>query len=444
MQPVPASGRFRDCQAAGHWHARVPVKALSRSGHLARRLAAAALLTASPSLFAAPADAPAPSLAWITGTLTVVTLLLVGWVAFVWWIRGLIIARLKELTLEKTRGITSASFRRISVRRMTQLVLLGARVLAFGLVLAGLFVWTTTVLDVIPATHDLAVQVEHTVFLELQDLVLAAIRALPGLGVVALVFFATKFAQELLNHYFRSITAGELESKLFDPVTAETTRRIADLGLWIAAVIIAFPYIPGSDSAAFRGVSVLAGLMLSLGSANLVGQFAAGLSLIYGRAVRPGEFIETGTADGVVERIGLFACSIRTQRDELVVLPHTVVAAGLKNFSREAAKVRFATEVTIGYDTPWRQVRDFLLGAAADTAGIRRDPAPTVRQVALEDFYVRYELLFTPENPADRNVTLGRLHEAIQDRFHTAGVQIMSPNYRGDPAAPKIPRPPAG
>jgi small-conductance mechanosensitive channel len=170
-----------------------------------------------------------------------------------------------------------------------------------------------------------------------------------------------------------------------------------------------------------------------------VGQFAAGLSLIYGRAVRPGEFIETGTTDGVVEHIGLFACSIRTQRDELVVLQHTAVAGGLRNFSRDAAKVRFATEVTIGYDAPWREVRDLLLAAAADTAGIRREPAPTVRQAALEDFYVRYELQFTPEKPENRNAILGRLHEAIQDRFHAAGVQIMSPHYLSDPAKPKIP-----
>jgi small-conductance mechanosensitive channel len=397
------------------------------------------MVAASPSLLAAPASAPPASVPWIAGMVTIATLLLVGWVAFVWWIRSLIVGRLKELTLEKTRNITSASFRQISVRRMMQLVLISARVLAFGLMLTGLFVWTTTVLDVIPATHRLALQVEHSVYLELQTLGLAVIRSLPGLGVVALVFFATKFAQELLNHYFRSITAGELESKVFDPVTAETTRRIADLGLWIAAVIIAYPYIPGSESAAFRGVSVLAGLMLSLGSANLVSQFAAGLSLIYGRAVRPGEFVETSTTDGVVEHIGLFACSLRTQRDELVVLPHTAVAAGLKNFSREATKVRFTTEVTIGYDAPWRQVRDLLLGAAADTEGIRREPAPAVRQAALEDFYVRYELQFTPENPAVRNLTLGRLHEAIQDRFHAAGVQIMSPHYNSDPAAPKLP-----
>lgn len=416
------------------------MKVYTRTGHFARYLVFICLpFIGATSLFAASADTPPPSVAWTVGIVTGVTMLLVGWIAFVLWIRGLIIERLKSFTLLRISGITSHRLRQISIQRLTQLVLLSARMFAFCLVLAGLFAWTTTVLDVIPATHELALHIEHTILMELQSLGLAFVRALPGLGVVALIFFATKFTQEMLNHYFRSITAGELKSRAFDPVTAETTRRIADLALWLAAVIIAFPYIPGSDSAAFRGVSVLAGLMLSLGSANLVGQFASGLSLIYGRAVRPGEFIETGTADGVVEHIGLFACFIRTPRDELLVLPHTVVAGGLRNLSRDAAKVRFTTEVTIGYDAPWRQVRDLLLAAAADTTGIRQVPAPSVRQSALEDFYVRYELQFTPETPSERNAVLGRLHESIQDRFHAAGIQIMSPHYRGDPIAPKIP-----
>jgi small-conductance mechanosensitive channel len=179
--------------------------------------------------------------------------------------------------------------------------------------------------------------------------------------------------------------------------------------------------------------------MLSLGSANFVSQFTNGLTLIYGRTIRPGDYIETSHGEGVVEHIGLFACSLRTPRDELLFLPHSAVAASLKNLSRGTDGVRFAVVVTIGYDAPWRQVRELLLGAAADTPGVLKTPAPTVRQAALEDFYVRYELLFTPDNPRDRVPLLGRLHEAVQDRFHAAGVQIMSPHYRSDPDKPKIP-----
>lgn len=375
----------------------------------------------------------------------VITLVMVAWVAVVLWIHSLARERLKALAVEKTRQIASARLRRFSLRRLGQLVVIGIRLAAVALVLTGVLAWAIALLDLLPATHATARAIENQIFAEAERLLIGAATALPGLFVVALIYFATRIVQELLNHYFRSIAEGEIESNLFDPVTAETSRRLADVGLWIAALIIAFPYIPGSESPAFRGVTVLAGLMLSLGSSNLVAQFASGLSLIYGRAIRPGEYVAIGEHEGTVERIGLFACSLRTAKSELLVLPHSAVSAGLRNLSRHASEVRYSTTVTIGYDTPWRQVRDLLLAAAAATPGIRAEPAPEVRQPALQDFYVAHELRFTPENPAERMALLSRLHAAIQDEFHRAGVQIMSPHYLGDPAAAKIPpgQPPA-
>jgi small-conductance mechanosensitive channel len=367
------------------------------------------------------------------------TLGLVLWSTLIWRARHRILERLKELALQGTRGITSRRLRRVSVFRLLQLVRIGTRLASVGLILAGIFVWILLVMEALPFTHVLAVRMEHSLFAKIEALLYSAVGTVPNLMVIAFIYFIARVAHELLNHYFQSIVQGEVESRVFDRVTADMTMRLADIGIWVAAVIIAFPYLPGSGSAAFRGVSVLAGLMISIGSANLVSQFTCGLSLIYGRAIRPGDYIETSQGEGVVEHIGVLACSLRSPRDELLSIPHSVVAAGLKNFSRGVGGVRFTTEVTIGYDTPWRQVRELLLAAAGDTAGIRAEPAPTVRQAALEDYYVRYELQFTPDAPSDRSPLLGRLHEAIQDRFHGAGVQIMSPHYRSDPDAPKIP-----
>jgi small-conductance mechanosensitive channel len=371
----------------------------------------------------------------------VFTLGLVLWSTLIWRTRYRILEWLKDLALQGTRGITSRRLRRVSVFRLLQLVRIGTRLASVGLILTGVFVWMLLVMETLPFTHVLAVRMEHSLFAKIEALLFSAVATVPDLVVIAFIYFIARVAHELLNHYFQSIVQGEVESRVFDRVTAEMTMRLADIGIWVAAVIIAFPYLPGSGSDAFRGVSVLAGLMISIGSANFVSQFTSGLSLIYGRAIRPGDYIETAQGDGVVEHIGLLACSLRSSRDELLSIPHSVVASKLKNFSRGLGGVRFTTEVTIGYDTPWRQVRDLLLAAADDTAGIRAEPAPTVRQASLEDYYVRYELLFTPDAPSERSRLLGRLHEAIQDRFHGAGVQIMSPHYLGDPVMPKIPVP---
>jgi small-conductance mechanosensitive channel len=368
-----------------------------------------------------------------------ITLVLVLWLALVWRLRGRTLAGLSRLATRSVQGIASPRLRKLGMRRLSQLARVGTRLLSLALVLFGFFMWSGVLMELLPATHELVGHLETHVFTKMEELAFAAIGMVPNLIVVGVIYFFTRVTHELLNHYFRSISDGEVVSSLFDEITAETTRRLANIGVWVVAVIIAFPYLPGSGSAAFRGVSVLAGLMLSIGSANLVTQFTSGLALIYGRVIRPGDYIETSQGEGVVERIGLLACSIRTPRDELVSLPHSVVSAALKNFSRGSAGVRFTTEVTIGYDAPWRQVRELLLAAAADTPGIRAEPAPLVRQTGLEDFYVRYELQFTPENPAERRALLSRLHEGIQDRFHGAGVQIMSPHYMGDPVALKIP-----
>ena len=397
---------------------------------------------AAPAALRAADDAGQTPTLVIAGSIVLAVVGLVGWVTLVWWLRQRLLARLKGLAFERTRAISSPKLRRVSLRQLLQLTELGVRLVSLGLMLTGVFVFAVVTLEVIPGTRSWAGRIEQVVLDELLGLGEAAASALPGLAVVAVIFFVTRIVHEVLNHYFRSITAGEISSAVFDGVTAETTRRLSDAGLWICAVIIAFPYLPGSESAAFRGVTVLAGLMISIGSANLVTQFTSGLALIYGRALRPGDYVEIGTNEGVVERIGAVACTLRTPRDEIVVLPNATVASGLKNFSLGRAGIRFAVTASIGYDAPWRQVRELLLAAAAATPGIRAEPAPEIRQAGLDDFYVRYELLFTPEDVTQRLPLLGQLHAAIQDRFHEAGVQIMSPHYNSDPAEPKLP--PAG
>jgi small-conductance mechanosensitive channel len=374
--------------------------------------------------------------------LAVATFLLLLEVFLVWHCRRRLLGWIEQRAVDWTKQIGSRRLRVLGVRQIRQLARMLVRLLSLGLVMLGGFIWLVFVLEQFAGTRPWGDRLVLATGDELGVIGGSALSALPGLGVVAVIYFVTRLLHEVFNHYFQSIEDGELVSERFDPVTAEITRRLAGVGLWLAALIIAYPYIPGSGTAAFKGVSLLAGLMVSLGSTNLIGQLVSGLSLVYSRAVRPGDFVESGQVEGTIERLGLFSCGIRTAQDEMVVLPNSALAAGLKNYSlpTDGSAVRFVTTVTIGYDAPWRQVRDLLLGAATDVPGILREPAPIVRQAALEDFYVRYELVFAPAEPAKRKLVLSELHAAIQDRFHTAGVQIMSPNYRADPAQPKIPR----
>jgi small-conductance mechanosensitive channel len=216
---------------------------------------------------------------------------------------------------------------------------------------------------------------------------------------------------------------------------------LAGILIWITAIIVAFPYIPGSQTPAFRGISVLAGLMISLGSGNLIAQLVGGLTMVYNRTCRPGDFVRIGEIEGSVATVGFFSTRILTGRNEEIVLPNSQISGGtLINYTRlnETVGVFVPTTVTIGYNTPWRQVHAMLLEAARRTTGLKPQPQPKVMQTQLSDFYVEYELRVVIEKPSERPGIRSQLHAHIQDVFNEYGVQIMSPHYEADPAQPVI------
>lgn len=377
----------------------------------------------------------------IAGSGIAITILLVAEIALVLWGSQRVLAWVESLAAKRLGTIESEHLRSATLRHGLQLVRMIVRLLATALILVGLFAWVTALLDLLPSTHEVAGRLERSVADELLALARATLAALPGLGVIGVIYFVARTLHEALSNYFLPIEQGQVKSLHFDEVTAETTRRLAVVGLWIAAVIVAYPYFPGSESAVFKGITVLLGLMLSLGSSNLVGQLISGLVMIYNRTLRPGDFIVTPELEGTVDRVGLFSCAVRTVDEVVVTVPNSKLSDYVRNHSRARpdSAVRHFTTVTIGYDTAWQQVHELLLAAAGDVADVRKSPAPYVRQAALEDFYVRYELVYAPADPRGRKRILSEVHQAIQDRFHGAGVQIMSPNYRSDPAKAKIP-----
>jgi len=209
---------------------------------------------------------------------------------------------------------------------------------------------------------------------------------------------------------------------------------------------MAYPYLPGAQTEAFKGMSVLLGLMVSLGASSIVGQGAAGLILTYTRTMRAGEFVRVGDHEGTVTRMGMFTTTIRTGLGEELTLPNSMITSTVtKNYSRAVHGPGFIvdTVVTIGYDTPWRQVEAMLIEAAHRTPGILHAPAPRVFQTALSDYYPEYRLVAQaiPSEPRPRAEIMSLLHGNIQDVFNEYGVQIMSPHYMMDPASEKIVKP---
>jgi small-conductance mechanosensitive channel len=301
--------------------------------------------------------------------------------------------------------------------------------------------WLTFVLRRFPYTRPLGESLRTTVLSALLSIGRHVVDALPGLLTVLVIIVITRFVVRLTTLLFQAVEEGRISIPGIYPETAPPTRRIVAALLWLCALIISYGYLPGSESDVFKGVSVFVGLMVSLGSTGIMNQIMSGLTITYSRALQLGDFVKVGEIEGTVTHLGTLATKIKTPRHEEITIPNAVVVSNATtNYSRHAREegVFVPTSLTIGYDTPWRQVHALLLLAADRTAGVRRDPKPVVRQTALQDFYVQYTLLVCLEQPHLRGPVLDALHANIQDAFNEYGVQIMSPNYEADPSGPKV------
>ncbi|MDO9236070.1 MAG: mechanosensitive ion channel family protein [Aquabacterium sp.] len=275
------------------------------------------------------------------------------------------------------------------------------------------------------------------------QLLSVVVGALPELLAAGLIFYAAWLVSKGIDRFFASVRDGSIELPWLDPDVAAPSQRISKVVVWLFALAMAYPYLPGSQTEAFKGLSVLLGLMLSLGASSLVGQAASGMILTYSRVFRRGEYVRLGEHEGTVTEMGMFTTRIRTGLgEELTISNATILGSTTKNYSRAVNGAGFVvdTTLTIGYDTPWRQVHAMMIEAANRTTGVLREPAPQVFQTALSDWYPEYRLVCQaiPSEPRPRALVLSALHGHLQDVFNEYGVQIMSPQYFEDPAQAKI------
>lgn len=363
------------------------------------------------------------------------------------------IAYVRNKLLERLPGVMSRHSGRLKVG---QTPLLGSRYLYYLvgrliwlvywlLVFLFSYQWLSFVLSRFPYTRPWGESLNvHLVNLA-RYLINGMLDALPGLAVALCILIIARAISGFSRHVLqRMARPGNL--RWLTEETLQPTTRLTSLAIWLFAIVMAYPYLPGSGTEAFKGLSVLVGLMISLGASSVIGQAASGLILTYSRTLRVGEFVRIGDNEGTVTEVGVFNTTIRTGLGEVLTLPNSMITGSVtRNYSRIVQGQGYVvdTVVTIGYDTPWRQVEAMLIEAARRTDGILETPAPQVFQTALSDFYPEYRLVAQaiPSEPRPRALLLSVLHANIQDVFNEYGVQIMSPHYLGDPQEAKwVPR----
>ncbi|MGO4551317.1 mechanosensitive ion channel family protein [Lysobacter sp. 2RAF19] len=269
----------------------------------------------------------------------------------------------------------------------------------------------------------------------------AILHSVPGLVTAAFILVVARVFVQAIRLAFDGVAHGHFRLVGIDSQLAEPTRKLIIVIVWLFAIAMAYPYLPGAETDAFKGLSLFVGLMVSLGASSIVGQAAGGFTLLYSRTMSIGDVVRIGEIEGTVQQIALFTTRIRTPLGVEVSFPNNVVMGGkLENLSRapDGPGLWLQAIAVIGYEVPWRQVHRLLMQAAHATPGVVEEPPPMVLQTALGDFGIEYRLRARIADVQARWVTLSALHAQIQDAFNAAGVQIMTPHYEGDPESAKI------
>ena len=375
--------------------------------------------------------------AWMKGT--GLAALVLG--IYILWLRGqgILNERIRQQIAQRERFVLQRLSRlglsgfvepdqvRDVMQRLRQLV-------HWSLILLISYLLIPLLLGLFPPTQGIAEGLRG----QIKDLVLTflggVVQAIPNLLSIAVILAITILVIRISNAWFQAVDRGRVRIPGFYQEWALPTARLVAILLSLAGLAAAFPYIPGSGSKVFQGAGLFIGALAALGSSAVASNIISGLMLIYTRAFRKGDRVEINGVVGVVQDRALLVTRVQTPRNELVSIPNaTVIGASVVNFSFSRREIRqpvaLATTITIGYDVPWRQVHELMLGAARSVAGITDEIAPFVLQTSLNDFHISYELTAFVRAPDSYRQTLSEVLAALQDQFAAADVEILSPGY---------------
>ncbi|KQO22413.1 transmembrane ion channel [Flavobacterium sp. Leaf82] len=288
--------------------------------------------------------------------------------------------------------------------------------------------------SIFPATEAYTTTLLRWILAPAKLAIMGFVDFLPSFVTILVIIFIFKYAIKIIRFFFDEIKKENIKIDGFYSDWAMPTFNIIRFLLLAFMLVIIFPYLPGSDSPIFKGVSVFVGILFSLGSSNAIANMVAGLVITYMRPFKIGDFIKIGDVSGeVIEKTALVT-RIRTPKFEDITIPNaTVLSSTSTNYSSNTKQVNngllIHTTVTIGYDVPWKDIYKALIDAALKTEMTEPTPPPFVLQTSLDDFYVSYQINVYTKHPTKQPLIYSSLHQNIQDSFNAAGIEIMSPHY---------------
>jgi len=321
----------------------------------------------------------------------------------------------------------------LTAEQELQVVLFLVKIFRWFVYAVLLYITLPIIFSIFPFSRDWADALFHLIWSPFKGVLIAIWEYLPNLFSILVIYFVMKYVIRFVRYIFHEIEAEKLKLSGFHADWAMPTYSILKFLLYAFMFVLIFPYLPGSDSNIFKGVSVFIGVLFSLGSSSAIANMVAGLVITYMRPFKIGDRIKIGDVTGDVVEKTLLVTRIRTIKNEVITIPNSSVLIGnTTNYSSEAIEkgLIIHTTVTIGYDVPWKDMHQALIDAALRTNLILDEPKPFVLQTSLEDFYVSYQINAYTREAGKQALIYSNLHQNIQDVCNERGIEILSPHYR--------------
>lgn len=348
------------------------------------------------------------------------------------WMFRKLKARIQKLKDTKLKPVSIQDYELLDTQRQVNLLIFLANLLRYAFMLFQLVLTVPLLFAIFPQTKNLAFKLFSYIWDPIKGIFLGIIDYIPNLFTIFVIWYAVKSLVRLVHYLANEVQGERLKIHGFYPDWAIPTFHIVRFLLYAFMIAMIYPYLPGSKSGVFQGISVFVGLIVSLGSSTVIGNIIAGLVITYMRPFKLGDRIQLNDTTGnVIEKTPLVT-RIRTPKNEVVTIPNSfIMSSHTVNYSASAREYGLIihSEVTIGYDAPWRQVHQLLIDAALNTPGVVDDPRPFVLETSLSDWYPVYQVNAYIKDANRLGEIYSDLHQNIQDRFNEAGVEIMSPHY---------------
>lgn len=352
------------------------------------------------------------------------------------WLTGWLFRKLKvriqKLKDTRLKPISIQNYELLDTQRQVNLLIFLSNLLRYVIMLLQLLITVPLLFAIFPQTKGLAYQIFSYIWNPIKNILVGIVDYIPNLFAILIICFAVKYLVRLVHYLSREVEAGRVKFGGFYPDWAMPTYHIIRFLLYAFMIAMIYPYLPGAKNGVFQGISVFVGLIISLGSSTVIGNVIAGLVITYMRPFKLGDRIQLNDTTGnVIEKTPLVT-RIKTPKNEVVTIPNSfIMSSHTVNYSASAREYGLIihSEVTIGYDVPWRQVHQLLIEAALNTPGVIDDPRPFVLETSLSDWYPVYQINAYIREADKLAQIYSDLHQNIQDRFNEAGIEIMSPHY---------------